>query len=153
MSEWTKRKCSSKNIYGGSNNFIAFCHFLLITVVRRPVAKQRQRKKQLHTICCQISFPKTEKNNCAAKEKPCFLWGPTVSRVEAGSNTSIVTLRVVRGDKMGTHWQIRSKIWSRVLQDLDLRVPALERPSSTCTSTLQTCTLVKENAPKQKNKK
>jgi hypothetical protein len=34
--------------------------------------------------------------------KRCFLLGPFVTRVEAGSNTSTMTLRVVGGDEKGS---------------------------------------------------
>jgi hypothetical protein len=44
--------------------------------------------------------------NCCMYLDPCFLFGMSrqsgrLTRVEAGSNTSTVTLRVVRGDEMG----------------------------------------------------
>jgi hypothetical protein len=49
--------------------------------------------------------------------------------VEAGSNTSTVTLRVVGGDGKGS-LKSDSKIWSRVPRDSDLRMAALARTSS-----------------------
>jgi hypothetical protein len=73
------------------------------------------------------------------------------SRVEAESNTSTVTLRVVGDDEKGTQcpcswgykygaWPSRfgesriwdSKMWSWVLRDSDLRMTALPRTSSNC---------------------
>jgi hypothetical protein len=46
--------------------------------------------------------------------------------VEAGSNISTVTLRVVGGDEKGRD----GKIWSRVPKDWDPRKTALSRTSS-----------------------
>jgi hypothetical protein len=42
-----------------------------------------------------------------------------------------------------------SKIWSWVLCDFDLRVPALARPRSNCTSKLQAHPFIREGAPLQ----
>jgi hypothetical protein len=49
--------------------------------------------------------------------------------VEAGSNTSTVTLLVVGGDKNGS-FKSDSKIWSRVPRDSDPRKTALPRPAA-----------------------
>jgi hypothetical protein len=59
------------------------------------------------------------------------------SHMEAGSNTSIVALRVVGGDEKGD-----SKIWSRVQRDSNPKMTALARVSSNCKS--QTRLLVRE---------
>jgi hypothetical protein len=58
-----------------------------------------------------------------------FQVGSQSTRVEAGSNTSTVTLRVVGGDEKEVS-KLREKIWSRVPRDLDLRKTALARASS-----------------------
>jgi hypothetical protein len=54
------------------------------------------------------------------------------SRVEAGSNTSTVALRVVGGDEKESLKSETVKIWSRVPRDSDPRMTALERASSNC---------------------
>jgi hypothetical protein len=110
-------------------------------------------------------------------------WGGTIEwvpRVEAGSNTSTVALRVVGGDEKGTQWKPSawgynwvtlflgdintgtwpsrlgesriwdSKIWSRVPRDSDQRMIALARTSSNCKR--QTRSLVRENAPHQQTR-
>jgi hypothetical protein len=61
--------------------------------------------------------------------------------LEAWSNTSTVTLRVVEGD---------SKIWSRVPWDSNPRITALARASSN--SKQQTRPLVRESAPHQQTR-
>jgi hypothetical protein len=54
------------------------------------------------------------------------------SRVEAGSNTSTVVLRVVGGDKKEKSRIWDGKIWSRVPQDSDPKINALARTSINC---------------------
>jgi hypothetical protein len=74
------------------------------------------------------------------------------SRVEAGSNTSIVTLRVVR--RRWRKWKSQiwdNKIWMRVPRDSDPKMTALARTSSNCKR--QTRPLVRDNAPNQQTRK
>jgi hypothetical protein len=52
------------------------------------------------------------------------------TRVEAGSHTSTVTLRVVGGDEKGSLKFETVKIWSRVARDSDLRKTTLARATS-----------------------
>jgi hypothetical protein len=99
------------------------------------------------------------------------------NRLEAGSNTSTVTLRVVGGDEKGTQylgynwatlflghinmgtwasrlgksWIWDSKIWSRVPRDPEERMTALTRTSSNYKR--QTHPLIREGAPRQQNRK
>jgi hypothetical protein len=49
------------------------------------------------------------------------------SRVEAGSSTSTVTLRVVGGDEKGNIESETVKLWSRVPGDSDPKMTALAR--------------------------
>jgi hypothetical protein len=58
-----------------------------------------------------------------------LIWG-FKTRVEAGSNISTVTLRVVGGDETGKSQIWDSKMWSRVPRDSDPRMTALGRDSS-----------------------
>jgi hypothetical protein len=71
------------------------------------------------------------------------------SRVEAGSNTSTVTLRDVGENEKG-NLESNSKIWPRVLLDSDLKMTALARASSNCKR--QTRSLVRESAPHQQTR-
>jgi hypothetical protein len=67
--------------------------------------------------------------------------------VEAASNTSTVTLRVVGGDEKGSLKSENSKIWSRVPRDSNLRKTALARASI---YKRQARPLVREDAPQNK---
>jgi hypothetical protein len=66
--------------------------------------------------------------------------------VEAGSNISTVTLRVVGGDEKGS-LKTGSKIWSRDPRDSDPRKTALAWASSIYKR--QTRPLVREGAPQK----
>jgi hypothetical protein len=68
------------------------------------------------------------------------------TRVEAGSNTSTVILRVVGGDEKG-NLKSDSKIWSRVSRDSDPKKTALARASSMYKWQIRL--LVKEGAPQR----
>jgi hypothetical protein len=87
--------------------------------------------------------------NCS---KLCYLHGPcrdVISRIiEAGSNTSTVTLRVVGGDEKGS--LECETVWSRDPRGSDQRKIALARASSIYKS--QTRPLVREGAPQEKNR-
>jgi hypothetical protein len=72
------------------------------------------------------------------------------TRVEAGSNTSTVTLRVVGGAKKKSRVG-KSKIWSRVPRDSDPRKTALARASSIYKR--QNRHLVREGAPQKQDRK
>jgi hypothetical protein len=67
-----------------------------------------------------------------------------LSRVEAGSNTSTIALRVVGGDEKG---RLESETLPR---DSDPRMTALVRASSICKR--QTHPLVRESAPHQQTR-
>jgi hypothetical protein len=67
------------------------------------------------------------------------------TRVDAWSNTSTVTLRVVGGDEKGSLESETVKIWSRDSRDSDPIMTALARTSSNCKQ--QTRPLVRESAP------
>jgi hypothetical protein len=71
------------------------------------------------------------------------------SRVEVGSNTSTVALRIVGGDEKGS-LESDSKKWSRVSRDSDARMTALVMASSIYKR--QTRLLVRENAPHQQTR-
>jgi hypothetical protein len=75
----------------------------------------------------------------------------SVTRVEAGSNTSTVTLRVVGGDEKGSlkSETVKCGRESRVARDSDLRKTALARASSTYKR--QTRPLVREGAPQKQH--
>jgi hypothetical protein len=67
-----------------------------------------------------------------------------LTRVEAGSNTFTVTLRVVGGDEKD------SKIWPRVLRDSDPKITAMARASCNCKG--QTRPLVRQGVLNKKNR-
>jgi hypothetical protein len=71
-------------------------------------------------------------------------------RVEARSNTSTVTLRVVGGDEKGKSRILDSKIWPRVLWDSDQKMTALARASCNCKG--QTRPLIREGTPNQQTR-
>jgi hypothetical protein len=99
---------------------------------------------------------------CFNNGRQCFSWGPckgvilknkwrhssVLTRVEAGSNTSTVTLRVVGGDEKGSLKCETEKIWSRDPRGSDQRKVALASASSIYKS--QTRPLVREGAPQEK---
>jgi hypothetical protein len=70
--------------------------------------------------------------------------------VEAGSNTSTVTLRVVGGDEKGSLKSETVKYDLRSQRDLDPRKIALTRTSSTYKR--QTRPLVRESAPQEQDR-
>jgi hypothetical protein len=72
------------------------------------------------------------------------------TRVETGSNTTTVTLRVVGGDEKRSLISETVKIWSRVVRDSDPKMNALARTNSNCKR--QTRPLVREGAPNQQTR-
>jgi hypothetical protein len=106
----------------------------------------------------------------------CYKQDQLAPRVQAGSNTSTVALRVVGRDEKGTqclgyNWATLfledinmgtwpstleesriwdSKIWSWIQRDLDSRLTLKTRTSGKCKR--QTCPLVREGAPHQQTR-
>jgi hypothetical protein len=97
-------------------SYLSKIHFNI--VAWRPVASQRPRNKKLYDIHCWVTAPQTsmflEQRENTAIMKWRFLRRPcrgvitrtrgrvTSIRVEAGSNTSTIALRIVGGDEKWT---------------------------------------------------
>jgi hypothetical protein len=102
--------------------------------------------------CVTLQYSSCKKRLFCWVHAEALLRGPTgqanYTRVEAGSNTSTVTLRVVGGDEMGS---LKSEtVWSRVPRDSDPRKTALTRASSKYKR--PTLPLVREGTPQKQDR-